>query len=243
MNTNTSPHFDGLLMVHKPGGMTSHDVVDFVRRRFGLKKVGHCGTLDPMATGLLMLVLGKATKVQDLLMSEDKEYRGTLKLGASTDSQDAQGQILETHPVPAFEEQALRTAFDAYQGDFYQLPPMVSAVKKDGVPLYKLARQGKVVEREPRLVTVYRYSLDRIALPEVDFTLNCSKGFYVRTYCHDIGAKLGCGGHLSALSRTRSGNFSLDRAISWEGLQALNQPEQLLNHILSLPDISRIRRQ
>jgi tRNA pseudouridine55 synthase len=240
---NTSPIFDGLLMVNKPGGMTSHDVVDFVRRRFGLKKVGHCGTLDPMATGLLMLVLGKATKVQDLLMSEDKEYRGTLKLGASTDSQDAQGQILESHPVPAFEESTLRAAFDSYQGDFYQLPPMVSAVKKDGVPLYKLARQGKVVEREPRLVTVYRYSLDRILLPEVDFTLNCSKGFYVRTYCHDIGAKLGCGGHLSALSRTRSGNFSLDRAISWEALQALNQPEQLLSHIISLPDISRIRRQ
>ena len=240
---NTSPNFDGLLMVNKPGGMTSHDVVDFVRRRFGLKKVGHCGTLDPMATGLLMLVLGKATKVQDLLMSEDKEYRGTLKLGASTDSQDAQGQILESHPVPAFDEETLRGAFDAYQGDFYQLPPMVSAVKKDGVPLYKLARQGKVVEREPRLVTVYRYSLDRILLPEVDFTLNCSKGFYVRTYCHDIGAKLGCGGHLSALSRTRSGNFSLDRAISWEALQALNQPEQLLSHIISLPDISRIRRQ
>lgn len=240
---NPPPPFDGLLMVNKPGGMTSHDVVDFVRRRFGLKKVGHCGTLDPMATGLLMLVLGKATKVQDLLMSEDKEYKGTLKLGAVTDSQDAQGQVLESHPVPAFDEETLRAAFQAFQGDFYQIPPMVSAVKKDGVPLYKLARQGKVVEREPRLVTVYRHSLDRIALPEIDFTLNCSKGFYVRTYCHEIGQKLGCGGHLSALCRTRSGNFSLERAIGWEALQALSQAGELVPHVLSLPEISRIRRQ
>lgn len=240
---NNPMPFDGLLMVNKRGGMTSHDVVDFVRRRFGLNKVGHCGTLDPMATGLLMLVVGKATKVQDLLMSEDKEYRGTLKLGITTDSQDAEGQILETRPVPGFDEETLRAAFQAFQGDFYQIPPMVSAVKKDGVPLYKLARQGKVVEREPRLVTVYRHSLDRIALPEIDFTLNCSKGFYVRSYCHEIGAKLGCGGHLCALSRTRSGNFTLDRAITWDALQAMNDPAQLLPHVISLPEISRIRRQ
>lgn len=240
---NNPMPFDGLLMVNKRGGMTSHDVVDFVRRRFGLKKVGHCGTLDPMATGLLMLVVGKATKVQDLLMSEDKEYRGTLKLGITTDSQDAEGQIVETRPVPDFDEETLRAAFQAFQGDFYQTPPMVSAVKKDGVPLYKLARQGKVVEREPRLVTVYRHSLDRIALPEIDFTLNCSKGFYVRSYCHEIGARLGCGGHLSALSRTRSGNFTLDRALTWDALQAMNDPVQLLPHVISLPEISRIRRQ
>ncbi|MDX6765791.1 MAG: tRNA pseudouridine(55) synthase TruB [Candidatus Methylacidiphilales bacterium] len=237
------PSIDGLLMVNKPGGMTSHDVVDFVRRRFGLKKVGHCGTLDPMATGLLMLVIGKATKVQDLLMSEDKEYRGTLKLGTITDSQDAEGQALETRPVEDYDEATLRAAFAAFQGDFYQTPPMVSAVKKDGVPLYKLARQGKVVEREPRLVTVYRHSLDRIALPEIDFTLRCSKGFYVRSYCHEIGLKLGCGGHLSALSRTRSGNFSLEQALGWPAMQDMRDLAQLVPYVISLPEISRIRRQ
>jgi tRNA pseudouridine55 synthase len=240
---NPDPYPDGLLMVNKPGGLTSHDVVDFVRKRFRIKKAGHCGTLDPMATGLLMLVLGKATKVQDLLMAEDKEYRGTLHLGVSTDSQDAQGQPLETKPVPAFPETDLAAAFAQYQGDFYQIPPMVSALKKDGVPLYKLARQGKVVEREPRLVTVYRHSILAVNLPRVDFEIRCSKGFYVRTYCHDIGQKLGCGGHLAALCRTRSGNFDLSRAITWEELGRLESIEELRPHVLSLPEISRIRRQ
>jgi len=234
---------DGLLMVDKPGGMTSHDVVDFVRKRFRLKKVGHCGTLDPMATGLLMLVLGKATKVQDLLMAEDKEYRGTLHLGVSTDSQDAEGQPIETKPVPEFSREALAAAFAKYQGDFYQTPPMVSALKKDGVPLYKLARQGKVVEREPRLVTVYRHTILEISLPRVEFEIRCSKGFYVRTYCHDIGIELGCGGHLAALCRTRSGNFLLERAIGWEALNRLESVEELRTHVLTLPEISRIRRQ
>src|SRR5437868_1962899 len=138
---------DGLLLVNKPPGHTSHDIVDFVRRRFGFKKVGHCGTLDPLATGLLMLVIGKATRLQDLLMAEDKVYRGTMKFGESTDSQDADGKVLETKPVPSLSEDQLTAAMKKYTGDFYQTPPMVSAVKKQGVPLYKLARQGKTVER------------------------------------------------------------------------------------------------
>jgi tRNA pseudouridine55 synthase len=236
------PQFDGLLLVNKPTAMTSHDVVDHVRRRFSQKKVGHCGTLDPMATGLLMLVLGKATKVQDLLMSEDKEYAGTLKFGESTDSQDADGKITETRPVPAFLREQIEDAFDAFKGDFYQTPPMVSAVKKDGVPLYKLARQGKVVEREPRFVHVYNYILESIDLPLVKFRIQCSKGFYVRTYVHEIGEKLGCGAHLVQLCRTKSGNFSLDHAVSWEQLNQDANESLLQKHILSLPDISRIRR-
>lgn len=236
------PQFDGLLLVNKPSAMTSHDVVDHVRRRFSQKKVGHCGTLDPMATGLLMLVLGKATKVQDLLMSEDKEYAGTLKLGESTDSQDADGKVTETRPVPAFLKEQIEDAFDAFRGDFYQTPPMVSAVKKDGVPLYKLARQGKVVEREPRFVHVYNYILESIDLPLVKFRIQCSKGFYVRTYAHEIGEKLGCGAHLVQLCRTKSGNFSLDQAVSWEQLSQDANESLLQKHILSLPDISRIRR-
>lgn len=234
---------DGVLLINKPGGCTSHDVVDFIRRRFKFKKVGHCGTLDPMATGLLMMVIGKATKVQDLLMAEDKEYQGTLTLGSTTDSQDAQGAVLTTSEVPAFTESQIQTAFDSFLGDFYQIPPMVSALKKDGVPLYKLARQGKTVEREPRLVHVFYNKILEFGLPSIRFEIKCSKGFYVRTYCHDIGEKLGCGGHLSQLARTRSGNFSLQDAVSWEDLQQKQHAGDLVQNILTLADVSRIRRQ
>jgi tRNA pseudouridine55 synthase len=235
--------FDGVLLIDKPSGCTSHDVVDFIRRRFKFRKVGHCGTLDPMATGLLMMVIGKATKVQDLLMAEDKEYQGTLMLGSTTDSQDAQGATLTKQDVPPFTETEIEAAFVQFQGDFYQIPPMVSALKKDGVPLYKLAREGKVVERAPRLVHVFYHKLLEITLPSIRFEIKCSKGFYVRTYCHDIGAKLGCGGHLSQLSRTRSGNFMLKEAISWKDLQQKQHAGDLAQNILSLADVSRIRRQ
>lgn len=234
---------DGLLLVNKPAKATSHDIVDFVRRKYDQKKVGHCGTLDPLATGLLMLVLGKATKVQDLLMSEDKEYLGTMKLGEATDTQDADGQVIETKPIPALDEEQIHSAFKKFMGDFYQTPPMVSALKKDGVPLYKLAWQGKVVEREPRLVHVFNYKIQKIELPSIDFQLQCSKGFYVRTYCHDIGQIFGCGAHLTRLVRSKSGNFSLDKALSWEELQQNSSVEFLRQHVLSLADISRIRRQ
>jgi len=188
-----SPTIDGVILVDKAEGMTSHDVVALARRKLGTKKIGHCGTLDPIATGLLLLTVGRGTKVQDLLMSEDKEYVGTFVLGVTTGTQDREGEVIEQRPVPALNEDQIRGAFEKFRGDFYQLPPMVSAKKHGGVPLYKLARQGKTVEREPRLVHVYRYSIDRIALPKVDFTVVCSKGFYVRTYAHDIGADLGCG--------------------------------------------------
>lgn len=239
----THSQLDGLLLVNKPQGCTSHDVVDFVRKTFKQKKVGHCGTLDPIATGLLMLLLGKATKVQDLLMAEDKEYQGTFKLGEVTDSQDADGQIIETRPVPSLTQEDVHSAFRQFTGDFYQTPPMVSALKKDGVPLYKLARQGKTVRREPRLVHIYNYKLLRVELPEVDFHIKCSKGFYVRTYCHDIGEKLGCGAHLIGLSRTKSGNFSLGNALTWDDLNENPILEFLRSNLLSLPEISRIRRQ
>ena len=138
---------DGVLLVDKAAGMTSHDVVAIVRRRLQMKKVGHCGTLDPIATGLLLLTLGRGTKIQDLLMSEDKEYSGTMILGVTTDTQDRAGVTLQERPVPPLDEVTVRAAFEKYSGDFYQMPPMVSAIKHGGVPLYKLARQGKVVER------------------------------------------------------------------------------------------------
>jgi tRNA pseudouridine55 synthase len=220
--------------------MTSHDVVAIVRRSLGTKKVGHCGTLDPLATGLLIIVLGRGTKIQDLLMAEDKEYAGTLVLGTTTDSQDADGEVVETKPVPDFTREQIEEAFGKFRGDFYQMPPMVSAIKKDGVPLYKLARQGKIVEREPRFVHVYAHEIKDVRLPEVDFRVVCSKGFYVRTYAFDIGNELGCGAHLKNLRRTKSGKFTLEHSVTVDEIRNLD-PREIEDRILSLPTVSRMR--
>src|SRR5213595_3514075 len=231
---------DGVLLVDKAEGMTSHDVVALVRRNLQVRKVGHCGTLDPIATGLLLITVGRGTKVQDLLMSEDKEYTGTFVLGVTTDTQDRQGEVIQQRPVPALDENQIRAAFEKFRGDFYQIPPMVSAKKHGGIPLYKLARQGKVVEREPRLVHVYRYTIDRIVLPEIDFSVLCSKGFYVRTYAHDIGEALVCGAHLKSLRRTKSGRFDVTNAITVDEIKNATR-EDILNQMLSLPEVSRMR--
>ena len=235
-------NIDGALLVDKGTDMTSHDVVAITRRSLNQKKVGHCGTLDPMATGLLILLLGKGTKLFDLLMTEDKVYEGTMTLGVTTNSQDKEGEVVEENPVPPFSESDIREAFDAFRGDFYQTPPMVSAIKKDGVPLYKLARQGKVVERKPRFVRVFNYKIGRIELPEVEFAVRCSKGFYVRTYAHDIGEKLECGAHLSQLRRTRSGKFDIkhEKVVTIDELKNSTR-EQLAEKTLSLPEISLLR--
>jgi tRNA pseudouridine55 synthase len=234
------PSPDGVLLVDKAEGMTSHDVVALARRQLGTKKIGHCGTLDPIATGLLLLTVGRGTKVQDLLMSEDKEYVGTFVLGITTSTQDREGEVIQERPVPQLDEDRIRAAFDNFRGDFYQLPPMVSAKKHGGVPLYKLAREGKVVEREPRLVHVYRYTIDRIELPEIDFSVLCSKGFYVRTYSHDIGEALGCGAHLKSLRRTKSGRFDVVNAITVDEIKNATR-EDILKRMLSLPEVSRMR--
>ncbi|CAB4242540.1 tRNA pseudouridine synthase B [Methylacidimicrobium sp. AP8] len=234
---------DGVLLLDKPKGCTSHDMVDFLRRRFGLRKVGHCGTLDPLATGLLVLVLGKATRIQDLLMAEDKTYRGTMRLGQITDTQDADGRILEERPVPSYSLDQLEAVFAKFSGEFLQVPPMVSAIKHHGKPLYKLAREGKVIERPPRAVEVYSYRILEWKPPMLGFEISCRKGFYVRTYCHDIGLALGCGAHLAELRRLQSGNFSVERALSFASLQQMHRAEELLPHVLSLPEVSRIRRQ
>lgn len=235
-----APGPSGVLLIDKASGMTSHDVVAIARRSLGIQKIGHCGTLDPMATGLLMLVVGRATKIQDLLMSEDKEYVGTITLGATTSTQDREGEVLERREVGALGEAEIRAAFAEFTGDFEQVPPMVSAIKKDGVPLYKLARKGQEIERAPRPVRVNRHEVTRIELPEVDFTVECSKGFYVRTYAHDIGQRLGCGGHLSALRRTRSGKFTLERAVDVPTLKTAPR-DQLLRAMVSLAEISLMR--
>ncbi len=230
-----------MLLIDKAPDMTSHDVVAIARRALNTKKIGHCGTLDPMATGLLMLVIGRATKIQDLLMSEDKEYEGTITLGATTSTQDRQGEILETREVTEFPADAIEAAFARFDGNFEQIPPMVSAIKKDGVPLYKLARKGEVVERKPRPVYVTEHAITRVESPQIDFTVKCSKGFYVRTYAHDIGEALGCGAHLSALRRTRSGKFTLGpRALPAMDLKTLPR-EEILKAMFTLSEISLMR--
>lgn len=223
--------------------MTSHDVVAIARRALrsvGVEKVGHGGTLDPLATGLLVLTIGKGTKIQDLLQAEDKEYVGTMKLGEVTDSQDADGKVTETKPVPELTRAQIDAAFAKYHGDFYQTPPMVSAIKKDGVPLYKLARKGQTVEREPRFVHVYAHEIQAMRMPEIDFRVVCSKGFYVRTYAHDIGQELGCGAHLRALRRTKSGKFSLEHAVTVDALKN-GDVQEILKRILTLPQVSILR--
>jgi tRNA pseudouridine55 synthase len=173
-------------------------------------------------------------------MSEDKEYVGTLELGKTTDSQDADGQVITTCPVPELSREQLDASFAKFHGDFYQTPPMVSAIKKDGVPLYKLARQGKVVEREPRFVHVYTHEIQSVRLPEIDFRVVCSKGFYVRTYAYDIGEDLGCGAHLKSLRRTKSGRFNVEGAITIAELKE-GPLEAVAARVLTLPAVSRLR--
>jgi len=218
--------YDGVLLIDKPSAHTSHDVVARVRGILHMKRVGHAGTLDPMATGLLVLLLGKATKLSQYLMSVDKTYTGSVKLGQVTNTQDAEGDVLETRPVPELTEDAVRAALRGMVGDQYQTPPMFSAIKIKGVPLYKSARAGEEIEREPRFIRVKRFDLTRWAPPDtLDFSVDCTKGTYVRTLAHDLGQKLGCGAHLSALRRISSGALNVDRAVTLEALQKMTPAE------------------
>ena len=203
---------DGAILIDKPSGPTSHDVVDAIRRRFGIKKVGHCGTLDPNATGLLIIVLGRGTKRAEKLMSDDRVYEGQLKRGETTNSYDADGELVASLPVPPLTLEQLNAAAAEFVGDLMQTPPMVSAVKKDGVPLYKLARKGIEGPREPRLVHIYNFRFSAYQEPMAQFRLACTKGTYVRSIAHDLGQKLGCGGHLATLRRVAAGKFDAAQA-------------------------------
>ena len=216
---------EGVLLVDKPTDHTSHDVVARLRRKLNMKRIGHAGTLDPMATGLLIMLIGKATRISQYLISRDKEYEGTITLGATTDSQDADGQVMETRPVPPLTEAELKTAMNSFLGDQYQMPPMYSAIKIGGVPLYKSARKGEDVVREPRFIRVMSFDLTRFALPQLDFRLRSSKGTYVRTIAHDLGQKLGCGAHLSALRRTATDRFNISQAMTLDAIEAMPIPE------------------
>ena len=227
----------GVLLVDKDPGFTSHNAVALCRRILGTKKVGHCGTLDPMATGMLIVVIGKATKMQDMLMCEDKVYTATMKLGIETNSQDADGEVVAEKSTAGITQADIEAAFAHYHGEFDQVPPMYSAIKINGVPCYKLARKGQEVERKARHVKVLDYQITRIDLDaaEVDFTVHCSKGFYVRTYAHDIGQYLGCGAHLTALRRVRSGTFDISQAVDVPTLKASSR-EELLARLLPVEE-------
>ena len=213
---------DGALLIDKPAGMTSHDVVDEIRRHFGIKKVGHCGTLDPNATGLLIIVLGRGTKLSERLMSDDKVYEGTIKLGESTDSFDSDGELMASLPVPPITLDELNNLAAEFVGDQMQTPPMVSAIKKAGVPLYKLARKGVEVQREPRLIHIYNFKFSSYEEPLARFRLACTKGTYVRSIAHELGQKVGCGAHLVQLSRTKSGKFDVSQAVPLQKVLSLS---------------------
>ena len=214
---------DGALLIDKPAGPTSHDVVDEIRRQFCIKKVGHCGTLDPNATGLLIIVLGRGTKLSERLMSDDKVYEGTMKFGEATDSYDCDGEVTETKPVPPLTLEQLNEACTPFIGDIMQMPPMVSAIKKGGVPLYKLARKGIEVEREARLIHIYNFRFTGYTEPHGTFRLACTKGTYVRSVAHELGQKLGCGAHLATLRRCVSGKFDVADALPLDTILGLSQ--------------------
>lgn len=210
----------GFLVVDKPAGWTSHDVVDAARRWLGTRRVGHLGTLDPLATGVLPLAVREATKLAPFLAKGRKLYRARLRLGRETDTLDAEGQLLREHSGPLPDEASVRAACAAFVGDLEQIPPMFSAVKHRGVPLHRLARRGEEVERAPRRVSVERIELLCFEPPEVEIEVACSAGTYVRTLAADIGRRLGCGAHLGALRRTRSGPFEIGAAASVDELEA-----------------------
>ncbi len=209
---------NGILLVDKPADMTSHDVVAYVRKHFRIKKVGHAGTLDPFATGLLILCLGAATKIVQYLVDRDKEYLAVMKLGETTDTQDCTGDVLEHREIPSSAKEEISEVFAQFVGEIAQIPPMFSAKRVQGTRLYKLARAGKTVKRNARNVTIYELEFLDIHLPYVEFRVVCSKGTYIRTLAHDIGAVLGCGAHLTELRRTRIGQYGLHNAYSFETL-------------------------
>ena len=213
----------GVLLIDKPAGWTSFDVVNFVRSRFNVSKVGHCGTLDPAATGLLVLMLGSFTRRSGFFSGDDKSYEGTLELGRETDSGDLDGTVVREADCSGVTEADVRTAFGRFTGEQMQTPPMVSAVKVGGKKLYELARKGVEIEREPRRIVISRFELLKFASPYCDFAVDCSKGTYIRTLCADVGESLGCGGVLAKLRRTRSGRFSVADALQLETLKNLDQ--------------------
>ena len=227
---------NGIIVINKEAGFTSHDVVAKLRGILKQKKIGHTGTLDPQAQGVLPVCLGKGTKLCDLLADHDKEYEAVLRLGITTDTQDMEGTILKESSVQVSEEE-VRTCILSFQGKQQQVPPMYSALKVNGKKLYELAREGKTVERKPRPVHFYEIEILEIALPLVRFRVTCSKGTYIRTLCHDIGEKLGCGAAMETLLRTKVGRFTLDDAITLAQTEEAAQNGEIESKVLGIEKI------
>ena len=238
---------NGILLLDKPVGITSNRALQIVKRIYKANKAGHTGNLDPLATGLLPLCLGEATKVSGYLLDSDKRYLATCKLGVKTSSADAEGDVIETRPVGDYSEVKIKQVLQNFSGEIEQIPPMHSALKVNGQPLYKLAHKGEVVERKPRKVTIYDIRFISLENDELKLEVFCSKGTYIRTLAEDIGESLGCGAHISALRRTLSGPFDIEHAVSLEELEHLAEdgldeidafllpPEEAL---LDLPEVS-----
>lgn len=224
---------DGLLVVDKPAGLTSHDVVARVRRVARMKKVGHAGTLDPLATGLLVLALGQATRTLAYLTDQAKVYEARVRLGQASSTYDAEGELSAPLPGPLPERAQVEAALGAFRGDILQKPPLYSAIKKGGEALYKKARRGETVEVAARPVTIYELHLTEWQPPEVGLYVHCAKGTYIRSLAHDLGAALGVGGYLSALRRTASGPFTLAQAHPLAAIEPLD-PEALAERLLPL---------
>ena len=227
---------DGIFNIYKEKGFTSHDVVAIVRRTIHMKKVGHTGTLDPDAEGVLPVCVGKATKLSDVIMDGRKSYRAMLRLGITTTTEDASGEVLETKEVD-FNEDKIREVVASFIGRLEQVPPMYSAVKVNGKKLYELAREGKEIERKSRTIEVYDIRIRQFLPPDrVEIDVDCSKGTYIRTLCSYIGKALGCGGHMAELLRTRTGAFSLENAIKLDELKALAEQEKVETVLLTMEE-------
>jgi tRNA pseudouridine55 synthase len=228
-----APGAAGFLVVDKPAGWTSHDVVDAARGWFGTRRVGHLGTLDPLATGVLPLAIRAATKLVPYVQDREKGYAGAIRLGRVTDTLDADGRVLREYTGPWPNEARVEEAMQGLVGDLEQVPPMFSAVKKDGVPLHKLAREGVEVEREPKRIRIERFVLRKFDPPRLEIEVACSGGTYVRVLAADLGERLGCGAHLADLRRTRSGPFTLDQASSPETLRVEAEAGELERRLVS----------
>ncbi len=218
---NKGRNVSGILLLDKPVGMTSNAALQRVKRLFNANKAGHTGNLDPMASGLLPVCLGEATKVSGFLLDSDKHYTGTCKLGERTDSGDADGVVVQTRTVEDYSETRILEVFSQFKGEISQIPPMHSAIKVNGQPLYKLAHQGIEIERKPRQVEIFSLELLRQTEDELDIEVHCSKGTYIRTLVQDIGEELGCGAHLNALRRTGAGPFFIENSCSLTELEQL----------------------
>ncbi|MGN1115064.1 MAG: tRNA pseudouridine(55) synthase TruB [Candidatus Ornithomonoglobus sp.] len=218
---------NGVVIVDKPQGKTSHDVVAMLRRVYKTRRAGHTGTLDPLATGVLVVCVGNATKAADMLTAADKRYTAVFELGKRTDTLDIEGRVLEERPVNVTDEEIRRTV-EKFKGEQEQLPPMYSALKQNGKKLYELAREGKEVERKPRKINIYSIDILKIDLPYVTIDVSCSKGTYIRSLCDDIGAELGCGAVMTQLRRTETAGFKISQAYTVEQLNAMENPQAAL---------------